>query len=342
MVRIVPKKDAPGVDFCGVDDYVYIVRSDLGCYLRSTNFNKGEDINIYSLHPSCRNGDHYLAHEDDLFYIIKGTSYRRVTNMNTDEGAVVYTMHPKFQGGDHYLSAFGNFYAIYQSRGVYCKTKNMNTFEDGIEYSLHANCKNGIYYFGIKKFYYFVKPTDEWGMQYFRCTNFNTNENAETFSLHPSIVNFIPGGLAMTHGSSYGVWECIKTISNDSQTPVTWTKKVSKKVGYDYEKMSSVETNWNVSSTVSAETCGLSALITKCQVSYTAEFGGSSVNTDRENWSKATVVEESITTTLDPGKKLYIWQYQLGLGKVPVLFCKDMKFDDDPTPPTEIPLPPAK
>ncbi|KAM8934004.1 uncharacterized protein RCH25_004374 [Pelodytes ibericus] len=342
MVGIVPKKDAPGVDFCGVDKYYYIVRSDLGCYMRATNFNKGEDLDVFSLHPSCRNGDHYLAHEDDLFYIIKGNSYRRVSNMNKDEDAVVYTLHDCCRGGDHYLSAFGHFYIIFQSQGVYRKTTNMNTYEEGVEYTLHPDCKDGLYYFGIKIYYYYVKPHDKWGIQYYRCTNFNSNADGECFSFHPSIINFLPGGLALTHGPSFGVWECIKTICNDSATPVTWTNKINKKVGYEKEKMCSMEHNWNVSSTVSADTGGLSSMITKAQLSVTASYGGSSVNTDRENWNQTTETEETISLTLKPNEKVYIWQFQMRLGKDPVLFCRDMKFNDESKPPTENPLPPAK
>ncbi|KAM4626201.1 uncharacterized protein O3C94_019343 [Discoglossus pictus] len=341
MVGIIPKSKAPGVDFCGVGSYYYIIRSDLSCYMKCSNFNKGEDINIYSLHPACINGEHYLAHQDDYFYIIKGSVYRRVTNMNADEGAVVYSLHANCQGGDHYLSAFGNFYIIFQNRGVYHRTKNMNTDEDGVEYSLHPDCKNGLYYFGVSDYYYFVKPHDEWGVQYYRCTNFNTNEDNETFSFHPSVINFLPGGLALTQGPSYGVWECIKTICNDSATPISWSKKITRKVGFDYEKMSSIEHNWKVSSTVSVKPGGVSALLTKASFSCTAEYGGCSVNTDREKWSEATETEESISITLQPNAKVIIWQYQLGVGKTPVLFCRDMKIDDKSTPPTENPLPPA-
>lgn len=339
--KIVPKNLAKGVDFCGVGKYYYIVRSDLTCYMRSTNFHRGEDLEVFSLHPACRDGDHYLAHKDDLFYIIKGNSYRRVTNMNKDEESIIYTLHPNCQGGDHYLSAFDYFYIIYQKRGVYRRTKNMNKDEDSEEFTLHPNCRNGLYYFGTADYYYFVKPHDEWGIQYLRSTNFNTNENSETFSFHPSVINFLPGGLGVTKGSSYGEWSCIKTISNDSQTPVEWKKRVTKKIGFEKEKMSSVEHNWKVSSTISAETGGLTALIAKSQFSLTAEYGGSSVNTDKETWSEATEIEETITATLQPNKKIYIWMYQLGLGKEPVLHCRSMIILDTSNPPNDVPLPPA-
>ncbi|XP_069841168.1 uncharacterized protein [Dendropsophus ebraccatus] len=339
--KIVPKKLAKGVDICATDKYFYIIRSDLNCYMKSTSFHSGEDLSIFKLHPACRDGDHYLGHKADLFYIIKGNSYRRVSNMNTDGDAVVYTLHPKCQGGDHYLSAYDNFYIIYQSRGVYRKTKNMHEDTDSVEYPLHAKCKDGLYYFGTTLYYYFLKPQDEWGFQYLRSTDFSKNENSESFSFHPSVISFLPGGLSITKGPAFGNWVCIKTISNDSDSPVQWEKKITKTIGYEKEKMSSLEHNWNVSATVSVESGALTAAIAKTQFSMTAEYGGSSVNTDRESWNEATQVEETVTITLQPKHKIYIWTYQLGLGKEPVLHCRDMRILNTSTPPTDNPLPPA-
>uniref|UniRef100_A0A8C5M9N7 Uncharacterized protein n=1 Tax=Leptobrachium leishanense TaxID=445787 RepID=A0A8C5M9N7_9ANUR len=337
MAAIVPKKDAPGVDICGVDKYYYIVRSDLNCYMCSSNFNKGENLGIYSLHPACSNGDHYLAHEDDLFYI-KGNSFRRVSNMNKDEGAIVYPLHPSCQGGDHYLSAFGKFYIIYQNQGVYRRTKDMNTYEDGAESSLHPDCKDGLYYFGIKNYYYFMKPKNEWGIQYYKCTNFNTNEGGETLSFHPSVINFLPGGLGITHGPSAGVWNCIKTVKNDSKTTITWMKKISVTHGFEKDKMSSIEHNWNISTSMVLKTGGLSALITKSQFTFSTSYGGSSINTERENWKQTSVTEETISMHLQPGQVVYIWQYKLNLGSEAVLFCRDLMFKDDPKAPTVSPF----
>lgn len=231
MPAIVPKSKAPGVDFCGVDEYYYIVRSDLGCYMRSTNFNEGKDLNVYSLHPFCQGREHYLAHEADLFFIIKGETYRRVSSMNTDTDAVVHNLHPNCQGGDHYLSAFGYFYIVFQSKGVYRRVTCLNTDSDAVEYSLHPSCRDGLYYWGIKGHYYFVKPHDQWGIQYYQTTNFNAIEDDETYSFHPDVLNFLPGGLAITQGSAFGTWEAIKTISNDSNTPITWNKKITRKGG---------------------------------------------------------------------------------------------------------------
>ncbi|XP_071976455.1 uncharacterized protein [Engystomops pustulosus] len=340
--KILPKKMAKGVDFCAIGNFYYIVRSDLSCYMRSTDLNRGKDIVVFSLHPSCRNGDHYLAHKNDVFFIIKGNNCRRVKNMNSDEDAIVFPLHPNCRGGDFYLSAWDSFYIIFLSRGVYRKTKNLIKDKDGVEYTLHPKCSNGLYYFGSDDCYYFVKPHDEWGMQYLRSTNFHGNPRPKTFSFHPSVINFLPGGVGVTKGPACGEWVCIKTISNRSRTPIQWQKKVTKKTGYEKEKMSTIAHNWRVTATVAAETSALTKLICQGQFSLTTEYGGYSVITDREKWSEATEIEETINVTLQPQQRIYIWAYQLCLGSEPVLYCRDMRILDNPDPPTDIPLPPSR
>ena len=93
MFSIVPHAIVPGVDFCAVKGYHYIVRSDAVIYIKTENLNKGSDVKVFDLHYSCKGGNHYLAN-NGYFYIIKGKSYRRVTNMNTDADSVVQSLHP--------------------------------------------------------------------------------------------------------------------------------------------------------------------------------------------------------------------------------------------------------
>jgi len=267
MKSIIPKSKAKGTDFCGVGQYYYIIRSDLNCYMESSNFNEGLDLSIFTLHPACQNGDHYIGYEDGNFYIIKGNSYRRVSNLTTDSNAVVYSLHPNCQGGDHYLSAFGKFYIIFQEKGTYRSTTNMNQDWEGVEYDLHPNCRNGLYYWGLPDHYYFLKPASEWGVEYYKGTNFNKDECSAVYSVHPDVLNFLPGGLSITKGPAFGVWENIKTITNDSNTPMTWQKRINKKVGYTKEKMTQITHNWNISASASIESGGLAALIAQVQFS---------------------------------------------------------------------------
>ncbi|KAM3916980.1 uncharacterized protein RB166_016153 [Leptodactylus fuscus] len=337
--KIVPK--AKGVDICSYSFDYFIIRSDLGCCMRATNLNKGHNVEIFSLHPACSDGDHYLADRYRHFYIIKGNYFRRLRNLTTDENSAVYTLHPKCRGGDHYLSAWVDFYIIYQKRGVYRLTKSLNTDIGGVEYSLPPDCRNGLYYFGVNDYYFFVTQ-NEWGVHFVESTNFKKNEISAIWSFHPSVLNFLPGGVSITMGPSFGEWTCIKTISNDSQTPIQWQKKITKKIGYEKEKMSSIEHNWKVSITGSVETGAVSSLIAKIQFSMTAEYGGASIKTNTARWTEATENEETLSATLEPYQKIYVWQYQLSLGTDPVLHCRDIKITQTSDPPTDIPIFPSK
>ncbi|KAI4894006.1 hypothetical protein NFI96_007705, partial [Prochilodus magdalenae] len=341
MAGILPKNKANGVDFCGVNSDYYIIRSDLGCYMFSTNFHRGYNLTVHNLHPSCRGGDHYLALDDNTFYIIKGNSYRRVSDMTRDIDAVVSDLHPNCRGGDHYLSAYGNFYVIFQSRGVYRRTTDLSKDSGAYECTLHPNCQDGLYYWGTKSHSYFVKPKGQWGFEYHKTDNLNKDTDAATFSIHPDVLNFLPGGLAETQGPAFGKWELIKTIFNDSETPIEWNKKITRKVGYTKSKSSSLEHNWKVAISATYEPGDLIKLLSKFQFSMSAEYGGSSVNTENESWEEATEVEESVNLTLQAQAKLYVWQYKLGFGEDDVLFCRDLRFDDEPNPPADVPLPPA-
>uniref|UniRef100_A0A3B3REC2 Uncharacterized protein n=1 Tax=Paramormyrops kingsleyae TaxID=1676925 RepID=A0A3B3REC2_9TELE len=341
MAGILPKSKAKGVDFCGVNDNYYIIRSDLGCFMYSTNFHLGSDLMIYGLHPSCQGGDHYLAFDDNTFYIIKGNSYRRVSNMSKDLDAEVYNLHPNCQGGDHYMSAYGYFYMIFKSRGVYHRTSDMSKDSDAAEFPLHPNCKDGLYYWGTKSYSYFLKPTDEWGIQYHKTDSLYKDTNASTMSIHPDVLNFLPGGLGQTHGPTFEKWDLMKMMSNDSEIPVTWEKKITRKVGFTKSKSSSIEHNWKVQIGTTYESGALTEAIAKYQFSLSLEYGGISVNTENENWEEATELAETMTLTLQPHTKMYVWQYMLGLGKEDVLFCRVMVLNENPNPPSILPLPPA-
>ncbi|MGH0189263.1 UNVERIFIED_CONTAM: hypothetical protein FKN15_035158 [Acipenser sinensis] len=105
--------------------------------------------------------------------------------------------------------------------------------------------------------------------------------------------------------------------------------------------MSSMEHNWKISMSATYQAGDLTAAFAKYQFSLSAEYGGRSINTEKEDWSEAMEVEESIEMTIQPNEKVYIWQYNLGFGKESVLFCRDLKITKTSTPPTEIPLPPS-
>ncbi|KAI7795561.1 uncharacterized protein LOC130571487 [Triplophysa rosa] len=343
MRDIIPKNKIKGVDFCGDKSFTYIIRSDLGCYMRTTDLHGGSNLTIFKLHPSCQNGDHYLADKDGHFYIIKGKSYRRVTDLSTDANAEVKDLHPDFQGGDHYFYYCSLFLIIFQAKGTEKVAIDLNQPDNLInsERKMHLKFSNGLYYWGRNNLLCFLKPVSEWGVEYYEVSDL-LRDNGHAYSVHPDVVNFLPGGLSITQGPAFGRWENIKTINNDSNTPMKWRNKVIKKVGYNKEKMKEITHNWKFGASATMESGEMASLIAKFQFTFSAEYGGSNVNTEKENWDEATEVEEELTLELKPNESVYLWQYKLGLGDEPVLFCRDLKIDDEPNPPAEVPLPPAK
>ncbi|KAK2915720.1 hypothetical protein Q8A67_000095 [Cirrhinus molitorella] len=277
MSGIIPKSEANGTDICAFNNYYYIIRSDLCCYMRTSGLNESSDISIFSLHPACQNGDHYIG-GDSYFHIIKGDSCRRVTNLTTDGESVVYNLHTKCQGGDHYFAAFGYFYIIFRKKGTYRRTTNMNYDLHAEEHTLHSNNSEGLYYWGppyykrngkpngsqLLSCCYFLKPVSKWGVEFCTGPDLSKDKYTAVYSVHPSVLNFLPG------------------------------------------------------------------------------YGYSSVSIEKESWNEATEEEELLTFELKPNESLYLWQYKLCHGHEPVLYCCDLKINNDPNPPTVVPLHPAQ
>lgn len=340
--KIVPKGEAEarGVDFCGTKDYYYIIRSDLGVYMRSTNFNEGNDIKIYTISEACRWGDHYLAGEfgdDSFYYIIKGNEYRKVTNMNKDDDAVVYSLHPNCRGGSFYYCAFGSYYIMFPDKGFYRRVSNMNTDEDAVEFSINEAFKDGIYFWGLEDYVYCLKQADRWGVSYHRSTNMNKDLDPNNWSMHPSVINFLPGGIAQTKGKAFCSWEKLKSFTNESSTAVDWERTITETVGFEESKMSSIEHNWSIEGEATYSTGFLTESICKYQFSLSVKYGGQSVNTHLQNWSNATEQLETLKMHIEPHSEVYIWQYQMGFGDETSLFCTDVEITKNPNPPTDPP-----
>ena len=341
--EIVPKSamEARGIDFCGTYYYYYIIRSDLGVYMRSTNFNEGKEIKIYPLSPACQWGDHYLATGSDNFYIIKGDEYRRVTNMTEDKDAVVCQLHPNCRGGSHYYFAFGNYYIMFANKGVYRQVKNLNTDEGAVEDSIHEAFKDGLYFWGTTGYFnsgyvYCLKQSDEWGVTYHRNTDVNLDKNPVTFSIHESVLNFLPGGIAQTTGKAFGYWHNIDYFANKTDSTVDWEKIIRKPVGFNRSEMSSIEHNWSIEIGAQYQSGLLSETISKYQFSLKAKYGGKSVNTEQQQWSNMTEESETLNCLhIKPHSEMYIWQYQMGFGKKKNLFSRDLKITEDSNPPEE-------
>ena len=207
--KIVPRQKA---DFCGTHK-LYIVRSDLGQYLETSDFNKGTDLNIRYLHRDCRGGDHYLSYvhspaigaDYSCFFIISGDHYRRVTDLATAADVTGDTqLHEKCRGGDFYLATSSfhaftvspSFIIVFSDKGMYRVVSDLGTAKNAKEYKLHDECKGGLYYWATKNFwggqvwYYLVKQeAGEFRFHYTK--DLATDSSGATQLFHPSVMEFL-------------------------------------------------------------------------------------------------------------------------------------------------------
>ncbi|PFX11515.1 hypothetical protein AWC38_SpisGene24717 [Stylophora pistillata] len=309
--EIVPKSapEARGIDFCGTEHSLYIIRSDVGVYMKCEDIHAGKDIKIHRLSEACRWGDYYLA-TDSYFYIIKGNEYRRVTDLSSDDDAVVYSLHRNCRGGSGYYSAFGKYYIVFANKGTYRRVSNMNKDEDPVEYKINQAFQDGIYFWGTNDYVYCLKQAGKWGVTYHKSTNMNLNKDEASFSVRESVLKFIPGGIAHTHGKVLGFWKDIKRLQNDSNIAVQWEKTIKKTVGFDRSTMSTIEFEWSIEMGISEEVgieAQLSELIKalcKVQISLKEKYGGNKVNTEQFKWSDSTEEDETFRLKIPPNTKL--------------------------------------
>ena len=184
--EIVPH--AKGTDILGAG-VTYIVRSELGCYMRLSNElheakNGDNSPTIFPLHSTCSGGDHYLGYyhspaigaDYPSFLIIKGDEYREVEDLTTDKNPKQHTLHPDCRGGDFYMAtsyynAFSTsavFIIVYKAEGMFKVVSDLSTGKKSTPYEkdheeyakaekkkleLHENCKGGLYYWATKSFW---------------------------------------------------------------------------------------------------------------------------------------------------------------------------------------------
>ena len=357
--KLVPHTKESGIDICASGDYVFIIRSDLGCYMRCINGHldwepdasskESQQLNIYSLNPACSGYDHYL-HNGETFFLIKGERFIRVSDLTAPGGIPIkeQLMSKRCQNGDHYLSVAGTFIIIFNKTQTYLVVSDLATgdvIKSGM--LILSAYKNGLYYYGAPNntFHHTITVISEnqWGVVFINTTDLSASDCSSYF-VYPDVINFLPGGPAVTFGSAEAKWVPIKTLTNKSKASLEWSETITKRVGYNKSHFNSMENNWSFTKTASMGTKFESGLIV--QASLEAQFsleqssGGVNIRSQQEDWNEAYTTEETISTTIEPQASVYIWQFILGLkGTATVLFCRDLQMTDNEDPPTNIPLP---
>ena len=223
------------------------------------------------------------------------------------------------------------------------------------EYKLNKRMLDGLYFWSTKTktqgklAFYVIKPYGRWGLQYYCTNNITTDgeKSGQTSSVHPSVTNFLPGGLGITRGPAIGSWKLIESFTNLSSSTVEGMQyEVSKTVGYSKQSLSSIEHNWTMTSTVSNEvSAGFTVqnvveAVVKGQFSLSRSFGGQSIQTTSEDWREEVMIKESYDIgKFPPGRTTYIWQYKVSLRDTPdILRSRHWAFTDSAVPPDTDPL----
>ena len=317
---IIPKKNSKGVDICGTNNKFYIIRPDLGVYLRSTNFHQGLDLATYTLHKKCH-GEHYLS-TNNKFYIIQGDKYHRVTNMNHDSDAATYFLHDNCKGGDIYFCNGPMFGIIFCDQNKLHLTENMGKDDNAMDMKLPDDYKNGLYHWGIGYKHYYMKQSG-WQVEYHKYASLDGKEE-DNYGFHSAVTSFLPGGLGITKGSSQGVWKCIYSEKNLLGTSVSLTKVIKRKHGF---KASNTKINFFDDN--------LKAKLVYAQFQHDfAEKENLLMYLREEKWDNCNDVDETLRFRLGSKEEIFVWQYVIEFKHcVDIYFTKFLAFtdtDDEP------------
>ncbi|KAA0721476.1 hypothetical protein E1301_Tti020706 [Triplophysa tibetana] len=281
-----------GVDICGICYNCYIIRADLGYYLKTTDLKVASNLTLCDLHHSCV-GEHYVGHINDSIYIIKENTYRRVRNLTTDTGRDCKPIHSNYQNADYYFSVKGKFYIVFKDQKIY-KTTSKLTSSDCQEYPLNDDYSDCLYYWGRSFHFYIMSMTDNWGVQFIKASDFSSGNKEWFNSVYKDILDFLPGGLSLTKGPAVGTWERVRALENDTNEPISFKESIKRKVGYNKETVTKITHNWNVKMSAKVRVNELAMLIANAQLSLDTEYGGSCMKVEKNNWNEETEKEEEI------------------------------------------------
>jgi len=337
-LQIVPKNSsyARGIDICASKKYVYIIRSDLGLYMRTTSINQGSDMEVFKLHDALAWGDGYMLDDKGKwFYIVKGDTIHYCKDLTSDKDGKTKTLLSPYQGGDYYFCGESTFYVLFGSS--FRSTDNMykhsrydwgsmaSAFNDGIYFWCQQSCINCL-----------VQP-GEWGPTYTYNYNPVTTGARTGNTISMDVVNFLPGGVAQSNGKSYGNWQLLKSQANDLDSSYDWTYHIGLQAGFNYSVMSSITNSWNINANASMDSGTLTKLLCQFQFSLDVQYGGSKTNTTSADWNVLGTIDSTIEKTIQPGEAVYVWQYQMGFADPKTcLFYDNTVVTDDPNPPEDL------
>ncbi|XP_054851269.1 uncharacterized protein LOC129340473 [Eublepharis macularius] len=321
---MVLSKEVPDIHIFSTRAGDVAVRPDLNCYLLLPIMPTSPRAELRPLHPSLCGGKHYFSSRwHDSIYVVMGNKFMEAQDLSIGSSGQARQLHPSCCGGQHYFAIAGGF-VIILSQGTSTTVKDLATGEPvpGLDPG-HQWSKEKVG--SIRSYLYW----DLWD-----------NFSGSFFSFHPNILSFLPGGLGLAKGPAFGAWELLIVLHNYSDIPVTRSHGIFQKVGYAKEKLADIGYGWTASLPDSPEPGSVVMALARAQFALPSQYGGMGLNTEQEEWKEAREEEKTLELTLLPNEMAYVWQYQLGLGKDAILFCREIKVTSSSDPPYEPSLPP--
>ena len=173
---------------------------------------------------------------------------------------------------------------------------------------------------------------EQWGFQYHRTSNLETNKDGNTVDLTSSVADFLPGGLTVRLGPIVGRWVLLESVTNNINEPMTWKQAISKKIGFDKETCMQIASK----NTNTTESLGGTILpLLKAQFTLPPLYGGCSLDCSKEGWSDENTMDEIFgPSEIREGKTLYVWQYTYCMGDREILYSKDTVISTTDTSPS--------
>lgn len=168
---------------------------------------------------------------------------------------------------------------------------------------------------------FIANQADKWGFCYHEEDSLEyANYKGSSKSFPMDMINFLPGGLPFTMGPSTHTWTLLKCIDNtQGETEITWSDKITTRVGYNKSLTEQIERHWDLSSVMDI---GITSKILTAQMRMPAAYGGKQINTEAENWNEQQEHKEAIAVKIPEKKALYIWQFELKIGEKNMAFSK--------------------
>ncbi|XP_066487046.1 uncharacterized protein [Tiliqua scincoides] len=319
-----PRKEVPDVHIFSTRAGDMVVRPDLNCYLLLPSLPTSPCAELRPLHPLLKDGEHYFGSRwQDSVYVVKDNKFMEAPDLSA-KPSKAKLLHPSCCGGQHYFIVPNGSFVIILSLGSVAAVTDLTTGEPdlSLDPGHHQWSKEKM---ESKRSYLYWQLWD--------------NFTESFFTFHPSVLHFLPGGLGLTKGPASGSWELLNIFHNYSDTPVTKTQGIFRKVGCAKEQLADIGCGWTAPLPDSPEPGLLAVALAKAQFALPTRYGGLGLNTEQEAWEELHEEETILEFSLQPEEAAYVWQYQLRLGKEVILFCRALKVTNSCDPSSESPLP---